>query len=420
MNESVNKQFLKAQHYSDIGRFKLCIKELEDVLNLEPDHFPAKRLMLLCKLNTETDNRDLEKWAKIVLSQEPNESLAHFAMGQIYSEKSQYQKAKNHFEIALNEFPEHVDYILALAQLHWHLNDYKKCKSLADQAIELEPNNAKALTYKSILENYHFNHSKAQENIERALESNPLNAFAHYHSGKIALGNMNPRKAESHFKTSLSLDPHDDETRVAYLNSILVRYFPFRLLYSKYYFFNSIPDPLRPLFVFIFLMIIIAFSSEENTNWAMFGYLFAIIGFSLNGFIWIIAPLIRWGLSKKIWKSNTMSLFSYRNYILASIQLALLAGFYFFISNDFRGITTGMFLSAYAIISIVISGSEDKLKSKIFTIFLVFVYCCATLNLFLNIMGIKYLPLTMIPASGWILIILINDPLDWLLDKFRR
>lgn len=409
MEKERNRQLGKAFIYYQQNRYKECIEELEKHLVNDLDDTYILHLLLVCKINLGASSKELSKIAHQLLRNNAEDDLAFFALGIVSEKNNQLEKAKAYFENALKQKPEEIDYLLRLSRLLWRMDRYHKSMEIIDYAISLAPNDPKVLAHKSELESQNLNFKKARITLDAALKEDPNNVGLHLLSGYVAMANMNVALGQMHFQEALRANPFDVEIKVAYLNSKLAEFWIFRILLSKFWVFHGLNLSVRPMTLIFFLLVVLIFRTKVPNASILykFGYWYSIALLVINLLYWWIMPALRTLLGYKIWKTLYFDFWSYRNFVYVSCQLGLLAILYYFITNDFRGVTSACTLLIYCFLSIIIPSQENPKKQKIIFSVFALIYLLAGVNLILDIMGIVINPMQAFVALAWMLILFL-------------
>lgn len=100
VSEAVMAYFQAKEAISEKS-YKLAISELQKAIELDPDYLPAHTLLMT--LAFEQDDHTLAaKHARIVLTQDPNESLANYILGSMLLDEKEFDQALVHLVQAMN------------------------------------------------------------------------------------------------------------------------------------------------------------------------------------------------------------------------------------------------------------------------------------------------------------------------------
>jgi len=416
------KEIQTALHYMKTNRFDEAKRLFKEVCENSPDTIFFYRMLLVCMLNSSTPNQELEQYVLLILGKFPQDALAHFAMGKVFSNRLEKKKAIEHFKIALSMEPENVDFLCGLSLALWNAKQLKDASNILDQAIAIDPENITALTYKSYFLGESFNLNLAKENIGKALKYDPMNWMLFAQSGSFDLANMDYKVAQNNFKESIRLNPQNPDIKDDYLNSLLAENFVFRILFSKYWIFNKYNFAVRPIFCMNLVILATFYKIKHpsvNVSFTLV-YWLIIFSFVVQCLVWIVAPAYRFFKSRQLWGTYYRKFWTHQIFVQTSVQLALLAILYFWVTEEFRGVTSAFFLTFYGFLVSIIFLNEYKKIQQLYIGVFAFIYSCATINLILDFWGITITPIEVVGATGWLFFVLLDGVIDWALEKWPK
>jgi len=137
----------------------------------------------------------------------PNLAMAHSALGDIYKQSGEYEKASTQYETLAKLDPFTADNHHRLALSYHFLAKLKEAAAAYLRAIRLNPSDWKSsmnvgLVYMALGE-----HNFAVEYCQRAVNLEPSAAVAHANLGVALDASGNRREAEKAYRRSLELDP---------------------------------------------------------------------------------------------------------------------------------------------------------------------------------------------------------------------
>jgi predicted Zn-dependent protease len=196
--------------------------ETEERLRSE---FPVFRTFLTARYgDAEASRRRFED----VLEEDPEAALAHFGLGLLDKEASEYEGAAAHLERALELGPDLIPVGSHLAEAYQFTGRYEDAIPVLEAVLEEDPDNREALF---LLATSHQNmeaYARAARIYERLLSMEPVREdvsynlglcygrmdrlpLAHYHFGVFFKKTGKPDKARFHFEKAEELGRHDME-----------------------------------------------------------------------------------------------------------------------------------------------------------------------------------------------------------------
>jgi tetratricopeptide (TPR) repeat protein len=163
-----------------------------------------------------------------VIEEDPDAALAHFGLGLLDKEASEYESAVAHLERALELGPELIPVGSHLAEAYQFTGRYEDAIPVLEAVLEEDPDNREALF---LLATSHQNmeaYARAARIYERLLSMEPVREdvsynlglcygrmdrlpLAHYHFGVFFKKTGKPDKARFHFEKAEELGRHDME-----------------------------------------------------------------------------------------------------------------------------------------------------------------------------------------------------------------
>lgn len=147
-----------------------------------------------------------------ILSSKPENSMAFYTLGRIYTLKKQHTKALEALRETLrldatNSYA-HALYGAVLSEVDKGL--YVSAEEEMRTAIRLDPSNPYThYIYANFLLDRKKDNKQAREHCSKALELDPADVKYHWQSGRIHLAEGDVEQAEAAFRHGLSLDPED-------------------------------------------------------------------------------------------------------------------------------------------------------------------------------------------------------------------
>jgi tetratricopeptide (TPR) repeat protein len=145
--------------------------------------------------------------AKAMTTDTSVEADIEMHLGEIATEREQYEEALHHYQRASELAPEHPDSWVDLAKAYERLDKLEEAGANYRRAIELEPNDEDLYYGLSKMYSEHGQPAKAIETIEDALSANPDSAILSVYLASMYLENKDYRQAEIFLDKAERLDP---------------------------------------------------------------------------------------------------------------------------------------------------------------------------------------------------------------------
>jgi len=156
--------------------------------------------------NTVWDNR-ISLWEDVV-KKAPKKERGHTNLANAYKTEGMADKAKKHFEIAVNLKPDSAKANYNLAVTLWSEGSENKAMEYYKEALRLAPNYAEAHNNLGVAYKTRGMTEKAIEHYEAALKLRPGYIEAHNNLGDAYSSKKLFEKAAEQYKAALSIDPN--------------------------------------------------------------------------------------------------------------------------------------------------------------------------------------------------------------------
>ena len=134
---------------------------------------------------SEGDISDAAQTLQAVVSNAPNNSEAHYALGVALNRQGYPERAAGEWRQALNLNPDYLEAEEALANDALQKGDLSALQDAANQIIRLEPESPQGYALRAISSINSGRYDAAQRDVQRAIDVAPQNAF-----GYVELGNL--------------------------------------------------------------------------------------------------------------------------------------------------------------------------------------------------------------------------------------
>lgn len=174
--------------------------------------------------------RDAERTFKRELEQNPDSVLAHFGLGLVWNERSEYDLAIKHFQKALARQPNSIPILRNLGKTYQMKGQDAKALEVLEKALEADQQDSSTLFLLAVSYQNLEKYEKAIGLYERLVLTNPDKGQVHYNLGvsygrvgKLALAHYNfgihfkrlgrREKAMFHFQKAFELSKNDPALR---------------------------------------------------------------------------------------------------------------------------------------------------------------------------------------------------------------
>lgn len=165
--------------YARLGKLSLAIKELELVLDSDPNNVQARYLLALIYSTQKEFDKAADQYESILTSfsnAEPDNVEIYSYLGQLYYSQKQYEKAIKQFEVIRKVYPDNTDVLFLLGSLYLEIGNKEKAVELFKRVIIIDPDHDTSLNSLGyIYAEEGGDLDEAQEFIKRALEISPDN-----------------------------------------------------------------------------------------------------------------------------------------------------------------------------------------------------------------------------------------------------
>lgn len=166
-----------------------------------------------------------EKFLK-ALELDPDNEVAHLAIGNIHLDSMDYINAEQEYLKAIELNKSYNIAYTNLGRVYINLKDYGRAKTYLEETIRINPNYEDSrFEYGIVLYNL-GNAADAEKEYKKAIELNPNTADAHYNLGILYLNNKRMSESKNEILKALALYKEQDvELGISECNRILDTYF---------------------------------------------------------------------------------------------------------------------------------------------------------------------------------------------------
>ncbi|MBQ6516170.1 tetratricopeptide repeat protein [bacterium] len=242
------------------------IKKLQQILQQDPENFPARRSLAMLLLDEGFDKEAKQNLLYLIQYNTTDDEL-YFNLGIVYEKEGDFESAKEAYINAISISPE-GDYFYNYGLVCIELKEYQEAIGAFAKVIENDGNDSNSyfnigLCYFKLKE-----YDTAVQYFNKTLELDKEDVYAHFYLGYIYGVTDQKDRAEYEYNKVLELSPdyswayynlgaiafseHDDERALYYLNQTL-KYNPHDIdaykLIAKIYIKNSMFDEAKTLII---------------------------------------------------------------------------------------------------------------------------------------------------------------------------
>jgi tetratricopeptide (TPR) repeat protein len=164
------------------------------------------------QIGTKSERKDVMSALRAVIRKNPEEFLAHYYLGIMYSQDGSPTTALRYFKTALVGYPNSADINVRIGKLLDRKNKREEANEYYRKAIELDPNNGEALSRVGITELEKGNNQKAYELLTKARQNQPDNPDTLRALGEVLIQSRNSQAAIKILKQALLFDKEHAQT----------------------------------------------------------------------------------------------------------------------------------------------------------------------------------------------------------------
>jgi len=214
-----------ADVYQDMNETSKAISVYEKVLSLnskDEETYANIILAYVRSLKQNPNNKELQKGLEQtftrfegLLNVNPNNSVAFFNLGYLYSEAGYPQRAISAYERALEINPSNSKVFYNMGNVYKDLGQFDKAIEMYQKTVKLDQGYSDAFLNIGIIYNKTGNLDQAKEYYALAVRANPSNAKAYFNLGYVLEKKGELREAQANYFKVVQYDPNNSE---AYYN----------------------------------------------------------------------------------------------------------------------------------------------------------------------------------------------------------
>jgi tetratricopeptide (TPR) repeat protein len=140
---------VRAELYSGKGRPDEAVKELKEILAIDPESAEAHALLGIAYRATGAPEMMGEAVAELrqAIDLDPKFAPARYFLANIYRELGRNERAREELQAALEETPNNAQFLTLLAEVERLLKNPKRSLELLEQSLSIDPSSAQAHYY---------------------------------------------------------------------------------------------------------------------------------------------------------------------------------------------------------------------------------------------------------------------------------
>jgi tetratricopeptide (TPR) repeat protein len=178
----------------------------EQILNENPSDTDAKSLDATLKLDKGDVGRALTELVQVV-TQKPDNMVAHFNLGRAYAMRGEWESARQQFDKAIELRPDYLVARVALAQLQASRGDFPAAIRAAQGALAVDPNNLSAHLVETASLIGQKKYADARTMLDAVLVANPNSPDVLFQLALVNMAENKFREAETMFRKVYELNP---------------------------------------------------------------------------------------------------------------------------------------------------------------------------------------------------------------------
>lgn len=344
----IQAQLERAQQLVNLQRYKDAEKELKLVLAQQPENTLALALFSICR----AELGDLKEATDVIqnaIGREPDNDYLFYLQALYFLKQSKSKEADQSLRQAITFDPHNADYFGLMAQLRLSQKEWQEALDYANKGLEADPDNVQCLNARSTALYKLDKKEEAYATIQEALNQDPENESTHTNLGWSLLEKGDHRKSLEHFREALKINPEYAYAKAGMVEALKARYLFYRLFLKYAFWINNFKSKGQWVII-IGLYIgfrVLSGVSEKNPELAVFinPLVYLYIAFALS--TWIIAPLSNLFLRLNV----------YGRYALTANEIK---------ASNFVGVSLA--IGALGLVAYLVNGAEVFLLTGIFGI----------------------------------------------------
>jgi tetratricopeptide (TPR) repeat protein len=220
----------RAELLLEQGRVKDAVKEVEQVLQANPNNDHALSVYARCMIQQGNFNKALEVLNN-ALSVNPEEDYYFYLKGFVHYKNDVNLSALSELDKAIQLNPYHPEYFALAAFILIDEKRYDEALAKTDEALSLDPENLSGLNARSRALNKLNRTEEAIDTMKDALQAAPENELTHTTTGFNFLEKGKHRDAQKHFREALRISPGNNTAKEGFKESLKSNFAPYRLIF---------------------------------------------------------------------------------------------------------------------------------------------------------------------------------------------
>lgn len=238
----MNEHLLRAQLLIQQSRYELAAQELRGELAVNPESPMAHSLLALALASQgkpELYDEAMSE-ARQGVFRAPDEVFSHYAIGFVFMQKEDLDKAEAAYREAMRLDPEDERAVGMLASLMLMRHRWDEALKFADQGLAIDPESEHCTNVRARALTQLGRRAEAADAITGTLSRNPENAYSHANQGWTLLADGNHAKAVEHFREALRLDPNLEWARAGVIEALKARNLLYRVILNYFLFMSRL------------------------------------------------------------------------------------------------------------------------------------------------------------------------------------
>jgi tetratricopeptide (TPR) repeat protein len=211
------------------GRHELAERELRAVLSNDPDDPLAHAFLALC-LAERKEFRDANGEVARAIRLAPDLDFVHYVNARILLDQKFYDRADKAIDEAIRLDPDDADYHWIKGAIHCEHRRWAEALEAAERGLKSDAEHVPCTNLRAMALVKLNRRAEAGATLEGALAKAPENAYTHANRGWALLEQGDRNKAMEHFREALRLDPTMEWARIGIVEALKAKHLVYRLM----------------------------------------------------------------------------------------------------------------------------------------------------------------------------------------------
>lgn len=218
----MNSLLDRAQFFIDQSRFDLAEKELRFLLSQDPENGLAHSFLGFV-LSEQERHPEAVVEAKMGVQSLPDNPLTYYYLAHVYRNMDYSDKAEKAISEAIRLDPEDADFFAVLSQIKIEKKHWLAALEAAEDGLRLDAEHVACGNLRAMALVQLGERETAGQTIDQQLHREPENAFTHANKGWARLHQNQPKPAMEAFREALRLNPNMEWARVGIVEAMKAR-----------------------------------------------------------------------------------------------------------------------------------------------------------------------------------------------------